>query len=88
MGGLGSGLKAQNWDPSTLTKFEKSFYIESPAVSARSEREVSEYKKTHAIQTFGRDIPKPVTGFLEVGFPGERAFFRVYPISNNTDIML
>lgn len=69
MSGLGAGLKHQNWDPSTLTKFEKNFYVEDPAVSARSQREVDEYRRLHQMTIYGQNVPKPITGFLEAGFP-------------------
>lgn len=69
MSGLGSSLKRQNWDPSTLAKFEKNFYQEDPAVTARSQREVEEYRRTHQMTIYGSNVPKPITGFLEAGFP-------------------
>ena len=69
MQALGSGLKKQNWDASSLSRFEKNFYVENPAVAARSEREIHEYRKLHQMQIFGPDVPKPITGFLEAGFP-------------------
>jgi len=69
MGGLGSGLQKQNWDASSLAKFEKNFYVEHPAVAARSDREVAEYRKEHAMTIYGPNVPKPITGFLEAGFP-------------------
>ncbi|XVF86803.1 hypothetical protein PTKIN_Ptkin18bG0071800 [Pterospermum kingtungense] len=52
-----------------LTPFEKNFYVESPAVAAMSEMEVEEYRKRREITVEGRDVPKPVTNFLDVGFP-------------------
>ena len=69
MSGLGSTLKKQNWDPSSLSRFEKNFYVENPAVAARSAREVDEYRKVHEMSIQGPNIPKPITGFLEAGFP-------------------
>lgn len=69
MSSLGSTLKKQNWDMSTLSVFEKNFYIENPAVSARSEREIQEYRKQHAMSISGPNVPRPITGFLEAGFP-------------------
>ena len=69
MSGLGSTLKKQNWDPSSLTRFEKNFYIENDAVRARSDREIQEYRKTHHMLVSGPSVPKPITGFLEAGFP-------------------
>ncbi|GAA6018953.1 hypothetical protein JCM11491_005691 [Sporobolomyces phaffii] len=69
MGNLGGSLRAQNWDPATLIKFEKNFYEEDKRVAARSEREVTEYRREKEIQIFGNHIPKPVTNFDEMNFP-------------------
>lgn len=54
-----------------LTPFEKNFYVESPAVAAMTEAEVEEYRKLREITVEGRDIPKPVKSFRDVGFPGK-----------------
>ncbi|KEQ63865.1 P-loop containing nucleoside triphosphate hydrolase protein [Aureobasidium melanogenum CBS 110374] len=70
MGQLGSGLKSQQWDMSTLPKFEKSFYKEAPSVAERSQAEVDEFRKTHQIAVSGKNVPKPVQTFDEAGFPG------------------
>ncbi|KAE9988712.1 hypothetical protein EG327_003233 [Venturia inaequalis] len=70
MSQLGAGLKQQAWDMATLPKFEKSFYVEDPAVAARSQAEVDEFRKTHQIAIQGTNIPSPVTTFDEAGFPG------------------
>lgn len=53
-----------------LTPFEKNFYVESPAVAAMTDAEVEEYRKLREITVEGRDIPKPVKSFRDVGFPG------------------
>lgn len=39
---------------------------EDKRVAARTEREVQEFRREHEIQVTGRNIPKPVTNFLEV----------------------
>ncbi|KAG2728823.1 hypothetical protein I3760_01G222100 [Carya illinoinensis] len=52
-----------------LTPFEKNFYVESSSVTAMSDREVDEYRQRREITIEGRDIPKPVTSFRDVGFP-------------------
>ncbi|KAG9514648.1 P-loop containing nucleoside triphosphate hydrolase protein, partial [Aureobasidium melanogenum] len=70
MGQLGSGLKSQQWDMSTLPKFEKSFYKEAPTVAERTQAEVDEFRKTHQIAVQGKNVPKPVETFDEAGFPG------------------
>lgn len=56
-------------DLDTMPKFEKSFYKEDPAVTARSDPEVDEYRKEHQMTVQGKNIPKPVTTFDEAGFP-------------------
>ena len=53
-----------------LTPFEKNFYVESPAVVAMSEKEVEQYREQREITVEGRDVPKPVTNFRDVGLPG------------------
>lgn len=53
-----------------LTPFEKNFYVESPSVAAMSDREVDEYRQRREITVEGRDVPKPVKSFRDIGFPG------------------
>ncbi|GAA5932666.1 hypothetical protein JCM3775_002205 [Rhodotorula graminis] len=69
MSNLGAGLRAQNWDPASLSKFEKNFYEEDARVAARSEREVAEFRREKEIQVFGNNVAKPVTNFEEMNFP-------------------
>jgi ATP-dependent RNA helicase DDX5/DBP2 len=69
MSQLGAGLKQQNYDLSTLPKFEKSFYKEDPAVTARSQKEVDEFRKKKEISITGKNVPRPVETFDEAGFP-------------------
>ncbi|KAF2263735.1 hypothetical protein CC78DRAFT_544684 [Lojkania enalia] len=59
-----------NVDLSSLPKFEKSFYKEDPAVSARSQAEVDAFRKENSITVQGNHVPRPVTTFDEAGFPG------------------
>ncbi|KAL2029947.1 hypothetical protein VTO58DRAFT_109139 [Aureobasidium pullulans] len=70
MGQLGAGLKNQQWDMTSLPKFEKSFYKEAPTVAERTQAEVDEFRKTHQIAIQGKNVPKPVETFDEAGFPG------------------
>ncbi|OCK79274.1 P-loop containing nucleoside triphosphate hydrolase protein [Lepidopterella palustris CBS 459.81] len=70
MSNLGASLQKQVWDLNTLPKFEKSFYKEDPAVTARSTAEVDAFRKEFQITVTGRNVPKPVTTFDEAGFPG------------------
>ncbi|PVU95378.1 hypothetical protein BB561_001854 [Smittium simulii] len=60
---------AASFDVSALAKFEKNFYIEDPRVAERSSSQVQEFRDKHSITTVGSDIPKPVLGFEEAGFP-------------------
>ncbi|KAM0694706.1 hypothetical protein Q7P36_005062 [Cladosporium allicinum] len=70
MGELGAGLKQQNYDVNTLPKFEKAFYKEDPAVTARSQADVDKFRADNAMTLAGTDIPRPVETFDEAGFPG------------------
>lgn len=58
-----------------LTPFEKNFYVESPSVAAMSESDVEDYRRRREITVEGRDVPKPVKSFQDVGFPGVRELF-------------
>lgn len=70
MGALGAGLKNINWDLSALPVFEKNFYIEHPAVTARSEADAERWRKEQTISIIGTGIPKPVYTFEEASMPG------------------
>ncbi|CAL0335198.1 unnamed protein product [Lupinus luteus] len=52
-----------------LPHFEKNFYSEAPTVKAMTEDEVTEYRQQREITVEGRDVPKPVKTFHDVGFP-------------------
>lgn len=39
-------------------------------MAAMTEREVEEYRQRREITVEGRDVPKPVKSFRDVGFPG------------------
>ena len=52
-----------------MPKFEKSFYKEDPEVTARSEREVADFRKLKEITIQGNNVPRPVHTFDEAGFP-------------------
>ncbi|KAF9024948.1 DEAD-domain-containing protein [Hymenopellis radicata] len=69
MGHLGNGLRTVDWASTKLEHFEKNFYIEDKRVSARSDREIEEFRRVKEIRTQGRGVPRPVTSFEEVGFP-------------------
>ncbi|KAF4119747.1 ATP-dependent RNA helicase DDX5/DBP2 [Geosmithia morbida] len=63
-GGYGGG-----GDFSTLPKFEKSFYKETPEVEQRSQAEVDEFRRKHQMAVTGNNVPKPVETFDEASFP-------------------
>ncbi|CAE6436263.1 unnamed protein product [Rhizoctonia solani] len=69
MSNLGGGLRTVDWASQSLTKFEKNFYREHPKVSARSDAEITEFRRQKEMKVQGRDIPRPVTTFEEAGFP-------------------
>jgi hypothetical protein len=58
---------------SSKQPFEKNFYVEHPAVAARSMEEVAAYRRAREIHVEGQHVPKPVTTFDEASFPGAPA---------------
>ncbi|KAG9446496.1 hypothetical protein H6P81_012624 [Aristolochia fimbriata] len=52
-----------------LIPFEKNFYVESPAVQAMSDEEVTRYRVSRQIRVEGRHVPKPIRTFAEANFP-------------------
>lgn len=64
-----------------LTPFEKNFYVESPSVAAMSEKDVEDYRERREITIEGRDVPKPVTKFRDVGLPGTYLKFGIKTVS-------
>jgi hypothetical protein len=50
MSNLGGGLKNVDWSSTKLEHFEKNFYIEDKRVSARTEREIEEFKRSKEIK--------------------------------------
>ncbi|QRW03619.1 DEAD/DEAH box helicase [Ceratobasidium sp. AG-Ba] len=69
MSNLGGGLRTVDWASQTLTKFEKNFYREDPRVTARSESEITEFRRQKEMKVQGRNVPRPVSTFDEAGFP-------------------
>jgi len=74
-GSLGSSLNENiRWSELSLPKFDKDFYIrlgyEHPAVTARSNEEVAEYRRRNELKVSPEsECPKPVTKFDESPFP-------------------
>ncbi|KAL9263230.1 DEAD-box ATP-dependent RNA helicase 20-like protein [Drosera capensis] len=52
-----------------LTPFKKNFYVESREVAAMTEEEVEEYRVKREITVEGKDVPRPVKSFEDIGFP-------------------
>ncbi|KAF6156315.1 hypothetical protein GIB67_013759 [Kingdonia uniflora] len=52
-----------------LTHFEKNFYVETPSVESMTKSEVEAYRLRREITVEGKDIPKPVKEFHDLGFP-------------------
>ncbi|KAF8638187.1 hypothetical protein AX17_002384 [Amanita inopinata Kibby_2008] len=69
MSHLGGGLRAVDWTNAHLERFDKNFYVEDKRVTARSEREIEDFRRSKEIKVQGRGVPRPVTSFDEVGFP-------------------
>ncbi|PIA64339.1 hypothetical protein AQUCO_00100072v1 [Aquilegia coerulea] len=60
---------ASTLDLDGLTHFEKNFYIESSSISSMTQDEVDAYRLKRQITVEGKDIPKPVKEFRDIGFP-------------------
>lgn len=50
MGQLGNGLRTIDWSKTKLEHFEKNFYVEDKRVSARSDREIEEFRRLHEMR--------------------------------------
>lgn len=50
MSNLGGGLRSVDWASTKLEHFEKNFYVEDKRVSARSEREIDDFKRSKEIK--------------------------------------
>lgn len=50
MGNLGGGLRNIDWTNQKLERFEKNFYVEDKRVSALSDREVEEFRRSKEIK--------------------------------------
>ena len=62
-------MKKQEFDLNELPKFEKNFYREHPAVTARSDAEIAKFRADASITVVGKDIPRPVVEFEETNMP-------------------
>ncbi|KAJ3694098.1 hypothetical protein LUZ60_009578 [Juncus effusus] len=52
-----------------LARFEKNFYVETSSVAGMTEEDVEAYRKKRDITVEGKDVPKPVMQFQDVGLP-------------------
>ncbi|KAI9336226.1 p68 RNA helicase [Zopfochytrium polystomum] len=69
MAKLGANLQRIDWNREELQQFQKDFYVQHPAVSARSESEIEEYRRKHEMSVNGKNPPRPVSSFDEASFP-------------------
>ncbi|QKX60654.1 uncharacterized protein TRUGW13939_07800 [Talaromyces rugulosus] len=69
MAALGANLKNQDFDLSSLPKFEKSFYKENEEVTNRSQKDIDAFRKANQMAVTGTNVPRPVETFDEAGFP-------------------
>lgn len=69
MGNLGRGLTTIDFASQQLIPFEKDFYIEHPAVTARPESEAQAWRASKQIVVTGSGVPKPCLTFEEASMP-------------------
>jgi len=66
---MGQNLQKIDFASEQLTDFTKNFYIEHPAVTARSEDSAKAWRESHAIKIQGDGVPKPTLTFEEASMP-------------------
>ena len=52
MSNLGGGLRNVDWNSTRLEKFEKNFYREDPNVTAKSDREIDEFRRVKEMKVY------------------------------------
>ncbi|TGZ62142.1 hypothetical protein CRM22_007596 [Opisthorchis felineus] len=62
-------VPAPKWNLADLPKFEKCFYVEHPATTARPEPEVQAFRTEYKMTLSGPNIPRPVLSFGELNLP-------------------
>merc|ERR1711966_600659 len=67
--GLGGNLASIDFANTQVTPFEKDFYIERPAVTARPEEESTAWRASKQIVIIGNGVPKPCLTFEEASMP-------------------
>jgi len=66
---LGGSLGNIDFTQQQLIPFEKDFYIEHPAVTARPDSEAQAWRASKQIVILGADVPKPCLTFEEASMP-------------------
>ena len=69
MGNLGANLHSLDWAKLSIVPFQKDFYVEHPAVAARSLAEIDEFRRKNEMTLSGHNVPRPVLSFEEASFP-------------------
>lgn len=68
-GSLGNNLGNIDFAHTQLVPFEKDFYIEHPAVTARPDSEAAAWRASRQIVVVGSGVPKPCLTFEEASMP-------------------
>ena len=68
---MGSKLRAIDFKMASMKPIEKNIYKEHDVVQSRSQYEIDEWMSTQQGFVEGKDVPRPVFGFNECGFPKE-----------------
>lgn len=59
MSNLGGGLRTVDWTSQKISHFEKNFYIEDKRVTARSEKDIEEFRRKNEMRVcFGQPAAK------------------------------
>jgi ATP-dependent RNA helicase DDX5/DBP2 len=66
---MGGSLSNIDFANTALTPFEKDFYIEHPAVTARHESDAQAWRASKQIVVTGAGVPKPCLTFEEASMP-------------------
>jgi ATP-dependent RNA helicase DDX5/DBP2 len=56
MSNLGGGLRPIDWNAQRLAPFEKNFYVEDKRVTARSDSEVDEFRRSKEMKVRGSSV--------------------------------
>jgi len=67
--GAGAGLRPVDWKRANLKPLKKDIYSESPTVAGRSQYEIDAWLSQNNVTLEGKNIPRAVAEFDEVGYP-------------------